>query len=56
MKSLNVRIIKFENIELRILECKDVNSIYVSWLNNNQVVMFTEQGYISFARINSKIR
>ena len=43
MKSLNVRIIKFENIELRILECKDVNSIYVSWLNNNQVVMFTEQ-------------
>ena len=54
MKSLNVRIIKFENIELRILECKDVNSIYVSWLNNNQVVMFTEQRGIF--HINSKIR
>lgn len=43
MESLNIGIIRLEDIELRILESKDVNSVYVSWLNNKQVVMFTEQ-------------
>ena len=43
MKYLNVGTIKLENIELRILESKDVNSVYVSWLNNKQIVKFTEQ-------------
>ena len=53
---MNLEILKTERLYLRPIQEKDINQKYLAWMNDKEVMKYTESRYYNFNQENSEYK